>query len=48
MTRQRAVKFCGSVGENGWMQLATHVTGLGRRVFPKLPFENALLLSWGQ
>ena len=29
-------------------EAATHVTGLGRRVFPKLPFENALLLSWGQ
>jgi deazaflavin-dependent oxidoreductase (nitroreductase family) len=29
-------------------EAATHVTGLGRRLFPKLPFENALLLSWGK
>lgn len=28
-------------------QAAAHVTGLGRRVFPRLPFENALLLTWG-
>ena len=29
-------------------QAAVHVTGLGRRVFPKLPFEKALLLSRGE
>jgi len=29
-------------------QAAVHVTGFGRRVFPKLPFENALLLTWGE
>lgn len=28
-------------------EAAAHVTGVGRRVFPKLPFENALLLTWG-
>ena len=27
---------------------AAHVTGFGRRVFLRLPFEDALLLSWGQ
>ena len=27
---------------------ATHVTGIGRRVFAKLPFEKALLLTWGE
>jgi deazaflavin-dependent oxidoreductase (nitroreductase family) len=29
-------------------QAAVHVTGAGRRVFKKLPFENALLLTWGE
>ncbi len=29
-------------------QAAAHVTGFGRRVFPRLPFENALLLTWGE
>jgi len=29
-------------------QAAAHVTGLAGRVFPKLPFENALLLTWGE
>ena len=29
-------------------EAAPHVTGVARRVFPKLPFENALLLTWGQ
>jgi deazaflavin-dependent oxidoreductase (nitroreductase family) len=29
-------------------QAAVHVTGLGRRVFPKLPFEKALLLTRGE
>ncbi len=29
-------------------QAATHVTGFGRRVFPRLPFENALLLTWAK
>ena len=28
-------------------EAAAQVTGAGRRVFPKLPFENALLLTWG-
>jgi deazaflavin-dependent oxidoreductase (nitroreductase family) len=28
-------------------EAAAHVAGVGRRVFPKLPFENALLLTWG-
>lgn len=27
---------------------AAHVAGLGRRVFRRLPFENALLLTWGE
>ena len=26
-------------------QAATHVTGFGRRVFPRLPFDNAVLLT---
>ena len=29
-------------------EAAAHVTGFARRVFPKLPFENALLLTWGE
>jgi deazaflavin-dependent oxidoreductase (nitroreductase family) len=29
-------------------EAATHVTGIGRRVFRQLPFEEALLLTWGQ
>ena len=29
-------------------EAATHVTGIGRRVFTKLPFEKALLLTWGE
>jgi deazaflavin-dependent oxidoreductase (nitroreductase family) len=29
-------------------QAATRVTGIGHRVFAKLPFEEALLLTWGQ
>lgn len=29
-------------------QAAAHVTGLGGRVFRRLPFENALLLTWGE
>ena len=27
---------------------APHVTGFGRWVFPRLPFEQALLLSWDE
>ena len=29
-------------------QAAAHVTGLTRWAFSRLPFENALLLSWGE
>lgn len=29
-------------------EAAAHVTGSVRRVFAKLPFENALLLTWGE
>lgn len=29
-------------------QAATHVTGAGRRVFRRLPFEDALLRTWGE
>lgn len=29
-------------------QAAPHVTGAGRRVFATLPFENAVLLTWGE
>lgn len=29
-------------------QAAPHVTGAGRRVFANLPFENAVLLTWGE
>ena len=29
-------------------QAAAHVTGFGRRMFPRLPFDNALLLTWGE
>ncbi|MFM9033527.1 MAG: nitroreductase family deazaflavin-dependent oxidoreductase [Mycobacterium sp.] len=28
-------------------EAAAHITGFGRRVFPKLPFASALLLSFG-
>ena len=29
-------------------QAAAHVTGLARRAFRRLPFENALLLTWDE
>ena len=29
-------------------EAASHVNGFGRRVFPKLPFEHALLLTRGE
>ena len=29
-------------------QAAAQVTGLGRRAFRRLPFENAVLLTWGE
>lgn len=29
-------------------EAAAHITGPARRVFPKLPFETALLLTWGE
>ncbi len=43
--RSRSVRNPRVVTKN---EAAAHVTGFGRRVFPRLPFEDALLLSWGQ